>query len=467
MKKVLFLIIISLIAGYVYSLDPSVGVCTRKDEFDAKQTKDDTLVQQFIAEKSAAKRKTMLKQFKDLADKDIENLIRYRQPELAPAYVEILSNPKWFIRTRALYALKMAGGANEIPAVIKLLSDKEPMVREAAANCLSNIGDDTAVKALDKQYTSESDPYVKMSLKAALDVLGAPEKPYAQYKGGTKYSEKLTGPEGAKRVEWIWRMTGAPLFNDYTCAACELPEAKEWRYPISLYKSDLFASYPRNSFAAGGTHAAEDCAWFREGCSYYAIADGIVRMVQGAGGDWGFLIVLEHRLPDGSYIVSLYGHCAWDILVRAGDMVKSGQKIATQGLSCSIENGGYGSHIHFGIGDGPFRRSKKYFKGDAIELQVRPEDSLSKGDDNGAKVSGTIVRFGYSKDKNNSNGWPMVTAIIKGKDGKEVEMPLPAETIQDEISWLQAYVAECKGWLNPETFLPEHVEPTKPNPKKK
>lgn len=451
MRKYLFLIILLLlVADYVYSRDPSVGACTRKDEFDKKQSKIDSLVQQFVAEKSDTKRKSLLKQLTGLADKDIENLIRYREQKLAPVYVEILKNPKWFIRTRALYALKMVGTGNEVPAVAKLLSDKEPMVREAAANCLSHIGNDATAKALNKQHSTESDPYVKASIKAALDVISAPKKSYAEYKDGAKYSEKLAGPEGAKRVEWAWRVVGPPLFNDYTCAPYDLPEAKDWRYPVSWYKNDLFAPWPRNSFAAGGNHAGDDCAWFREGCSYYAIADGVVRMIQGAGGDWGFLIVLEHRLPNGSYIVSLYGHCAWDILVRTGEMVKSGQKIATQGLSCSVENGGYGSHLHFGIGDGPFRRSGKHSKGDIIEFEQ-----------DGVKTSGQIVRFGYSKDKNNSYNWPLVTAVVKCADGSELETPLPPEELQNEVSWIQPYINKCKGWLNPESFLPERIEAKK------
>ncbi|MHC4781287.1 MAG: M23 family metallopeptidase, partial [Planctomycetota bacterium] len=226
------------------------------------------------------------------------------------------------------------------------------------------------------------------------------------------------------------------------------PEAVEFCYPISEYKSDLFCrSYPRRSFAAKGNHAGEDCAWFREGCSYYSIADGVVRMVQGAGGDWGFLVVVEHRMKSGDYIVSLYGHSAWDVLVRPGDTVKKGQKIATEGLSCSIENGGYGSHIHFGIGDGPFRRSKKHPKGSTMEVE----------DENGRKVSGTVTRIGYAKGTKNKYGWPLLSAHVKIPGGKTVEKTLLDEPVADQVAWMQAYIAGCKGWINPETFLPKHV----------
>ena len=177
----------------------------------------------------------------------------------------------------------------------------------------------------------------------------------------------------------------------------------------------------------------------KKGCSIYAIADGIVRMVQGAGGDWGFLIVVEHRLESGDYITSGYGHCAWDVLVKAGDRVVAGQKIATQGLSCSAENGGYGSHLHFGIGDGPFRRPKRFRKGDPYRY--------ADGRDS------EIVRFVYGGESRTR-----LAAVLRLKDGTEAQVLLPGEPFEDELAWLQAYIQGCTGWLDPETFLPGRVE---------
>jgi hypothetical protein len=428
--------------------DPTVGLCTQKDQFQKRQEQIDKLVQQLSSAKTDAQKKTISAGIvKQCGTNDIENLIRYREPAMKLVFVELLKHKNSPIRARALYGLKMVGDESVVKGVCNALNDAETAVREMAANCLSHIGNAEAVTALEKRKGTEKDPQVLSSIDAALGVLAAGAKPYKEWK------ETLVGPDGAKRVEYAWCWKGQSSFNDYDAKPIELPVAETFCYPINAYsyKNDLFAPYPRNSFAAGGTHAAEDCAWFREGCSYYAIADGVVRMVQGAGGDWGFLIVLEHKLPSGDYIISLYGHAAFDVLVKAGDTVKAGQKIGTQGLSCSVENGGYGSHVHFGIGDGPFRRPKAGMKGDSMPFT----------DEQGKQQTGKILRFGYSADAKDQYGFPRLVAVVQGPDGKPRDVSLPDEPTADQIAWMQAYIKDCVGWLNPEKFLPEHCEPKK------
>ena len=189
-------------------------------------------------------------------------------------------------------------------------------------------------------------------------------------------------------------------------------------------------------------------AWLREGSSIYAVADGLVRMVQGAGGDWGFLIAIEHRLNPHQYITSVYGHCGADVLVAPGQTVKAGQRIATQGLSCSVENGGYGSHLHFGVGNGPFRRPMGMAAGDKINLSL-PD---------GKTEAATILSIVYSDTKKNAAGWPGLAVIVRKADGSALKADIPEQDAQKEISWLQAYVKNCRGWLNPQLLLPKLVE---------
>jgi murein DD-endopeptidase MepM/ murein hydrolase activator NlpD len=432
--------------------DATVGACTRKDEFAATQTKADVQVAALSAAKPEARAKLAKALAKTFAN-DVENLIRYREPAMVPVFVELLADKRWPVRARALYALKKTADSavaqSVAPDVVKLLDDKEPMVRETAATTLAHLGGDAAKAALEKRGAAETDAYVKASIDAAVAAVAAPARPWAwiEAKG---WKEPLVGPDGARRVEWEWVKKGQTLFNDYDAKTLEIPVAKKFVYPVVWYEDDLFAGYPRKSFAVGGNHAGEDCAWFREGCGYYAIADGLVRMVQGAGGDWGFLVLVEHRLESGDIVSSVYGHAGADILVKPGDVVRCGQRIATQGLSTSVENGGYGSHLHFGLGDGPFRRSKKLAKGDAIDLTK-----------DGRTLTGKIVRFGYSPAERDSYGFPRVQVTVQLPDGTTADQVLPSEPTGDEIAWFQAYVAECKGWLNPQTFLPEHVKPPK------
>lgn len=441
--------------------DASIGVCTRKDEFEQRQLALDKKVLELAAAKDERKRKRLAAALGKSAKKDIEGLIRYREPHLVPVFVEILQkSKKWFTRTRALYALKMLGEPDAIPAVVAVLDDDDLMVREAAAVTLGQLGGDDATAALTERLEREEDPYVRASIEASLALATAGTKPWEDREDGLEWKETLVGPAGARRVEWTWVRKGQRLFNDYQARAIEYPDATRFVYPIARYEEDLFAGYPRKSFGAGGNHAGEDCAWFRDGCSYYAIADGVVRMVQGAGGDWGFLVSIEHRLPDGRYLMSVYGHSGFDVLVKPGDVVRAGQRIGTQGLSCSVENGGYGAHLHFGLGDGPFRRPKGLAVGDTVE--VAPPGADGGADGGAKKVKATVLRFGYAEGKTNSFGWPLTAMDVRLPDGSEATIEVPEQPAADELSWFQAYVKGCRGWLDPQKLLPDLVSgPTK------
>jgi murein DD-endopeptidase MepM/ murein hydrolase activator NlpD len=137
-------------------------------------------------------------------------------------------------------------------------------------------------------------------------------------------------------------------------------------------------------------HLGADVSWFRT-VPVYAVGDGVVRI--SAGGPttadvakmmaaskaqaadepdakkskpiaastaaakkpallgWGNLIVIEHRLPNGNYYTTIYGHLASRRLVSAGDIVTAGQVIGTVAKS-KLENGGYDPHLHFAVRDG-------------------------------------------------------------------------------------------------------------------
>ncbi|MHC4340695.1 MAG: peptidoglycan DD-metalloendopeptidase family protein [Planctomycetota bacterium] len=427
----------------------SIGVCTRKEEFAKRQEALDPLVASLSTETSGPKAKKLRKKIVSAAKKDIECLIRYREPCLVPVFAEIAkSSKRWFTRTRALYALKMLGDRAAVPAAAKALADKDAMVREAAASALGHLGGPEAREALENRKGEEKDAYVAATIESALALAGTEERPYDDLPGGEAWKEELTGPEGARRVSWAWTVKGKKLFNSYDAKTLDYPEATKFVYPVNRYKEDLFAGYPRKSFGGGGTHAGEDCAWFREGSSMYSIADGLVRMVQGAGGDWGFLVAIEHRLPGGRYVVSVYGHMAFDVLVRSGDKVKAGQRIGTQALSTSVENGGYGAHLHFGLGDGPFRRPAGIAAGESVDLDLG----------GGKKVRAPVLRLVYAKEKKNSYGWPLTAMVIQRPDGTEQVAEIPAQPIAQEIRWFQAYVKNCRGWLNPQKALPGLVE---------
>jgi len=147
------------------------------------------------------------------------------------------------------------------------------------------------------------------------------------------------------------------------------PPTREWGYPAIVYPREILdvTSDPplkplpekNNSF-----HFGHDCAWFLEGSGVYALADGVVRLVQ-HGGDWGGIIVVEHRCKDGTYVNALNGHCGMWLFAEAGTPVKKGQLLGVMGLGFSPENGGHGSHNHFGMFAGPFDAAKCFGRGGA------------------------------------------------------------------------------------------------------
>jgi hypothetical protein len=116
-------------------------------------------------------------------------------------------------------------------------------------------------------------------------------------------------------------------------------------------------------------HSGADLGWFSAGEPVYAIADGVVRVSQqGLGArlaeagrrlptsspvDYGNVIVIEHRTPQGETFSSLYGHLANNRLVHPGDLVTAGQQIGEIGRKGVTINGGYEPHVHFAITVGP------------------------------------------------------------------------------------------------------------------
>lgn len=76
----------------------------------------------------------------------------------------------------------------------------------------------------------------------------------------------------------------------------------------------------------------------------YCIANGYIKQAQDEGPSWGNVIRIIHKMPDGSYVESLYAHCD-TMLVDEGQMIKRGDKIATIGNA----NGIYYAHLHLEI----------------------------------------------------------------------------------------------------------------------
>jgi hypothetical protein len=80
-----------------------------------------------------------------------------------------------------------------------------------------------------------------------------------------------------------------------------------------------------------------------------AAADGIVRIAAedgtDASHDFGNVVVLEHALPEGGRVSTVYGHLREEPAVRPGDCVRGGARIGTMGRTGAATN----THLHFEV----------------------------------------------------------------------------------------------------------------------
>lgn len=126
---------------------------------------------------------------------------------------------------------------------------------------------------------------------------------------------------------------------------------------VGNFVSTKYASY-------AGLHPAED--WNLSGGDLnepiYCVANGIVKeikTVSGTASNAGWVVKIEHTLPDNSKIYSLYFHVTTanstdgsictsvnDFSIATGDYIKRGQMIARIGNTSS-----FSSHLHFEIRD--------------------------------------------------------------------------------------------------------------------
>ncbi|MEP6903425.1 MAG: M23 family metallopeptidase, partial [Actinomycetota bacterium] len=81
------------------------------------------------------------------------------------------------------------------------------------------------------------------------------------------------------------------------------------------------------------------------GEAVFAIADGTIVFAENAGIGWGNVVIIEHELPDGTRVQSLYGHLR-KILKTSGE-VKFREQIGEVGNA----DGKYLCHLHLELRD--------------------------------------------------------------------------------------------------------------------
>lgn len=102
-------------------------------------------------------------------------------------------------------------------------------------------------------------------------------------------------------------------------------------------------------------HLGED-AHAPAGTAVYAAGEGYVKHTATAT-SFGHVVIIEHTLPDGSKVCTLYGHLRdrpeiGQGIIANGSHVNKGDRIGYTGTK--DENGGWEPHLHFGVRPGGY-----------------------------------------------------------------------------------------------------------------
>jgi murein DD-endopeptidase MepM/ murein hydrolase activator NlpD len=214
-------------------------------------------------------------------------------------------------------------------------------------------------------------------------------------------------------------------------------------------------------------HLGADVGWYRIGEPVCAIANGVVRVSEGrpkqaeektsakrgkaklpAKLAWGNVVAVEHRLADGLYVTSIYGHLDDDRQVKVGDVVKAGQMLGKIGNTRM--NGGYKPHLHLGLREGRMAEVGRKL------VLMSPEGT------------GRLLTIAEVRDKSvvltSTQELPdRITAGVDGssfeltkRDGKaEVAAALLRYLVSPEFA-IVGYGLSTDGWMDPTAFLAAH-----------
>jgi murein DD-endopeptidase MepM/ murein hydrolase activator NlpD len=237
----------------------------------------------------------------------------------------------------------------------------------------------------------------------------------------------------------------------------------------------------------GRLHVGADMGWHRPRAPVYAVAAGVVRQSLGpvslAAEDnaeeksergpetkglkpeaapvppsWGNLVVIEHRLPSGEYVTSIYGHLGSNRLVKQGDVVAASQQIGTIGEKDPAINGGFEPHLHFGLHQGRMAEpgctlGDLYLVGRAIPVQL-----VDVAEDRIEIKIGAGLRLGYLTRA--GRRYPVTV-----RDGKSYVSAQVLWDVRNRPGFeVAGYADTTEGWLDPVAFLRKHGAARNPAP---
>jgi len=304
-----------------------------------------------------------------------EALKRFRNPEFRGLFAEMTRSGDWMIVHRGLLGLEMLDDPAGLQDAWGQLSHENARVREKAAITCVKLWNAEAGKkiaggdaALMLTGIVEREKVVQVrrclaALKARMDGKLAPAWVSPEFVAvsddGLRMVPFLESFEKAATAVPGWRRPEPEPAGNLSAAG--LPAADEWTPPVADWEMEVVLGVGMQAFGSqpkegSPLHAGTDFGASLDGAGFYAVADGVVRLVR-AGGPEGTVIVVEHNLGKGSLACSVYMHGGDAVFVKAEDKVSCGQLLGSMGMGFSTTNGGRLAHLHFGILDGRFDES--------------------------------------------------------------------------------------------------------------
>lgn len=308
----------------------------------------------------------------------IEGWKRFRNPELVELARACLDHDDWHVVHRALTWLVALDDRTALRRALLLHDHAQPLLRERALLATLDLWDEELARevlghaplpVMDARRARERDPWLHAvydALVARIDGTRPPRRLAAEVretrKDGLVWTPFLSGASQVATLPVDAPIVPTWVESELSAADGAPTTAVAW--PLLQYAQEEVANLSLQPFGKPRRegalfHTGVDVGACRDGSGLYALADGVVRLVD-SGGTAGTRFVLEFRRAgaeggDAALVNAVYMHGSARVFVAAGERVVCGQLLGTMGDSFSFENGGHFAHLHLGLYPGRYR----------------------------------------------------------------------------------------------------------------
>lgn len=281
-------------------------------------------------------------------------LFRYRDQRLLPLIRKVAADSvaHAVYRIAAINVLGVMQDSIATAMLCTLVTSNNPLLAETALSALGKCAPKKVTQELRAVIAHEKNGYLKSTAIAALKRAsgGAPVPFRRGYFEDTLglycmtsflFNPRLRGNEQTSFGDKIDHIVVQPASS----GGCIYPHQQYKMNPATIFNGRTYGVQfdDENPF-----HVGEDSGFFIEGLPIHSIADGIVTELLYEQ-SWGFLVTVESNLRYHGTVTVVYAHLSKYLDVEIGQRVKKGDKIGDLGPQESVENGGYYSHLHWGV----------------------------------------------------------------------------------------------------------------------